>query len=45
MRKRVNNLDRGRTAVGFVDDDFYAEHKLTNNLTLGLQEHGLLQTV
>ena len=35
----INNLDRGRTAVGFVDDDFYAEHKLTNNLTLGLQEH------
>ncbi|HWR07640.1 hypothetical protein [Sporomusa sp.] len=34
----INNLDRGQTAVGFVRDDFYVEHKLTNALTVGLQD-------
>ncbi|WP_144352928.1 hypothetical protein [Sporomusa termitida] len=34
----INNLDKGQTAVGFVRDDFYIEHKLTNEITVGLQD-------
>lgn len=35
----INNLSKGQSAVGYLNDSFYVEHKLTNNLTLGLQEH------
>lgn len=34
----INNLDKGQTAVGFVRGDIYAEHKLTDNFTIGLQD-------
>jgi len=34
----INNLDKGQTAIGVVDDSFYAEHKLTDNITLGFQK-------
>ncbi|AJQ25702.1 hypothetical protein [Pelosinus fermentans] len=37
----MNNLANGQTAVGYLHDSFYIEHKLTNNLTLGLQEHDI----
>jgi hypothetical protein len=37
----INSLDKGQTAVGIVDDDFYAEHKLTDVVTLGFQEHDI----
>ena len=33
----INNLDNGQTAIGFVNDNFYVEHKFTNNFTLGFQ--------
>lgn len=34
----INNLNQGQTAIGIVRDDLYIEHKLTDTLTLGLQE-------
>jgi hypothetical protein len=34
----INNLANGQTAVGYLHDSFYLEHKLTDNLTLGIQE-------
>jgi len=34
----VNNLNQGQTAIGVLDSSLYIEHKLTNNLTLGLGE-------
>lgn len=37
----MNNLANGQTAVGYLHDSFYIEHKLTDNLTLGLQEHDI----
>lgn len=37
----INNLSQGQTAIGVVDDSFYLEHKLSNNLTLGLQKNDI----
>jgi hypothetical protein len=37
----INNLGNGQTAIGFVSDDFYAEHKFTDNFTLGLQKNDI----
>ena len=37
----MNNLSNGETAVGYLHDSFYIEHKLNNNLTLGLQKHDI----
>lgn len=34
----INNLSNGQTAIGVVDDSFYAEHKLSDNITLGFQK-------
>jgi len=34
----INNLNQGQTAIGVVDESFYIEHKLSDNITLGLQE-------
>lgn len=33
----VNDLGAGETAVGFSSVDYYLEHQLTDNLTLGYQ--------
>lgn len=37
----INNLTNGQTAVGYLHDSFYIEHKLTDGLTLGLQKHDI----
>jgi len=37
----INNLNQGQTAIGVLDDSFYAEHKLSDNLTLGFQKHDI----
>lgn len=33
----INDLSQGQTAIGIGNDNFYLEHKLTDNFTLGLQ--------
>ena len=33
----INNLAKGQTAIGFMDDSIYAEHKIADNVTIGLQ--------
>ncbi len=35
----INNLSQGQTAVGVLDDSGYIEHKVTNNVTIGLQKN------
>jgi hypothetical protein len=37
----MNNLENGQTAVGYLHDSLYIEHKLNDNLTLGLQKHDI----
>jgi hypothetical protein len=37
----INNLGQGQTAVGVVDDSFYLEHKMTDNLTVGFQKNDI----
>lgn len=37
----INNLTQGQTAVGIIDDSFYAEHKMSDNLTLGVQKNDI----
>lgn len=37
----INNLSQGQTAVGVVDDSFYLEHKMSDNLTLGVQKNDI----
>ena len=37
----INNLQQGQTAIGIFDESFYLEHKLSDNLTLGFQEHDI----
>ncbi|GMA99844.1 hypothetical protein [Pelosinus sp. IPA-1] len=37
----INNLSQGQTAVGVVDDSFYLEHKMSDNLTLGFQKNDI----
>ena len=40
----INNLAKGQTAIGFVSDDFYAEHKLTDNLYIRTSKQRHLRT-
>lgn len=37
----VNNLNQGQTAIGIMDDSFYLEHKMSDNLTLGFQKNDI----
>ncbi|WP_378955786.1 hypothetical protein [Pelosinus sp. sgz500959] len=37
----INNLTQGETALGVIDDGFYIEHKMSDNLTLGLQKNDI----
>jgi len=37
----INNLGQGQTAIGVMDDSFYLEHKMSNNLTLGFQKNDI----
>ena len=34
----INNLTQGQSAIGIVDNSLYLEHKLSDKVTLGLQE-------
>lgn len=37
----INNLNQGNTAIGIMDDSFYLEHKMSDNLTLGFQKNDI----
>ena len=37
----INNLNQGQTAIGVLDDSFYMEHKMSDNVTLGFQKHDI----
>ena len=37
----INNLAQGQTAIGVLDDSFYLEHKMSDNLTLGFQKNDI----
>jgi hypothetical protein len=37
----INNLNQGQTAIGFMDDSLYLEHKVSDNFTLGGQKNDI----
>jgi len=37
----INNLNQGQTAIGIVDESLYLQHKISDNVTLGLQENDI----
>ena len=37
----INNLTQGQTAIGVFDSSLYIEHKLSEKVTLGLQENDI----
>ncbi|MBP2625360.1 MAG: hypothetical protein H6Q68_71 [Firmicutes bacterium] len=37
----INNLNQGGTAIGVLDDSFYLEHKISDNVTLGFQKNDI----
>lgn len=37
----INNLTKGETALGFMDDSIYVENKVADNLTVGFQKNDI----
>ncbi|MBC8014315.1 MAG: hypothetical protein H7X79_01040 [Sporomusaceae bacterium] len=37
----INNLTKGETAIGIMDDSLYAEHKVADQVTVGFQKNDI----